>query len=327
MRLKIIIDEVQRVPSLLSVVHKLIEEHRGWQFILTGSSSRKFKREGVDLFAGRAIKRTLHPFMAAELGAQFSLSDALQFGMLPLRLERKDPEAVLHAYIDLYLQEEVKAEGLVRRLEDFSRFLEALTFSHGSVLNIQNIAQECNVKRKTVHNYLSIVEDLLIGYQLQVFTKRAKRALSVHPKFYFFDAGVFRTLRPKSILDIPEEIGGATLEGIVAQHLWAWKDYTREKHELFFWRTRAGAEVDFIVYGPWGIWAIEVKNGKNVTTGDLRGLESFLEDYPMAKAFLLYQGQEPLKIKNVTCVPCDTFFRSLMPNQPIEPLRQLGMIS
>lgn len=315
----IIIDEVQKVPALLSVVHKLIEEHRGWKFILTGSSARKLKRAGVDLLAGRAIMMMLHPFMAAELQKDFVIDEALQYGMIPIRFGKANPSAVLDSYIHLYLREEVKEEGFVRRYEDFARFLEAMTFSHGSVLNIQNIAEECEVKRKTVDNYISILQDLLIGYQLQVFTKRARRELSSHPKFYFFDSGVFRILRPKSVLDIHEEINGAALEGLVAQHLWAWKDYTTEKHQLFFWRTRSGVEVDFVLFGPWGIWAIEVKNGAKVSRVDLRGLKSFLEDYPMAKAIFLYRGNEPLKIDNILCLPCDAFLKNLYPNQPLTP--------
>ena len=313
----IIIDEVQKVPALLSVVHKLIEEHRGWQFILTGSSARKLKRAGVDLLAGRAILKTLHPFMATELGGAFSFEETLEYGMIPIRFERNDPEAVLNTYIHLYLQEEVREEGFVRRYEDFARFLETMTFSHGALLNIQNISQECFVKRKTVENYISILEDLLLGFQLQVFSKRAKRQLAAHPKFYFFDTGVFRILRPKSFLDVPQEINGAGLEGLVAQHLVAWKDYTKEKYQLFFWRTRSGVEVDFVVYGPTGIWAIEVKNATNVSKKDLKGLKSFLQDYPMAKALLLYRGKDKLKIDDILCLPCEEFLKSLHPNQPI----------
>lgn len=313
----VIIDEIQKIPTLLTVVHKLIEEHKRWRFILTGSSARKLKREGVDLLAGRAIMKTLHPFMATELKEAFSLEEALEYGMIPIRFNRKDPKAVLNTYIHLYLQEEVRQEGFVRNYEDFARFLETMTFSHGAILNLQNISQECSVKRKTVENYISILEDLLLGFRLQIFTKRAKRELSAHPKFYFFDTGVFKILRPKSVLDIPEEINGSTLEGLVAQHLLAWKDYTDEKHQIFLWRTRSGVEVDFIVYGPWGIWAIEVKNGTKISKKDLKGLKAFMEDYPTTKSIILYRGKEPLKIDGILCLSCEDFLKSLYPNHPI----------
>jgi len=313
----VVIDEVQKVPELLPVVHSLIEEKQGLQFILTGSSARKLKRSGTDLLAGRALKCSLHPFMAAELRSRFSFSRALQYGMLPLLLNEEDPQASLHAYVSLYLQEEVQMEGLVRNIESFARFLEAISFSHGSLLNISNIARECEVKRKTVENYIYILEDLLLAYQLPVFSKRAQRELIAHSKFYLFDTGVFRTLRPQGPLDRGEEIDGAALEGLVAQHLKAWNDYSIEPHTLGFWRTRSGVEVDFIIYGPKGFWAIEVKNKKKIFPQDTRALEAFLEDYPMAKALMLYRGTEYLQVKNVLCIPCIDFLTCLHPNQKI----------
>lgn len=311
----VVIDEIQKVPTLLSVVHALIEEKKGWQFILTGSSSRKIKRTGADLLAGRAVQRQLHPFMAAELGNTFSLEKVLHNGMLPLLTDKNNPSDVLQAYVGLYLKEEIQAEGLVRNLESFSRFLEIISFSHATIINITNIARECEVKRKTVENYIEILEELLLAYRLPVFSKRAARDLSVHPKFYLFDAGVFRTLRPKGPLDRIEEIEGVALEGLVAQHLKAWNDYSAEKHDLGFWRTRSGLEVDFVVYGPRGFWAIEVKNATKVYPVDTKPLEAFLTDYPMAQGILLYRGKERLLQKGVLCLPCDEFLKNLRPNE------------
>ncbi len=313
----VVVDEVQKVPSLLSVVHALIEEDKSRQFILTGSSSRKLKQVGADLLAGRALKKQLHPFMAAELGDQFSLDKALREGMLPLLISAPNSYDALQAYIGLYLQEEIQAERLVRNLESFSRFLEVVSFSHASLLNTSNIARECEVKRKTVENYIEILEELLLAYTLPVFSKRAQRALSSHPKFYLFDAGVFRTLRPKGPLDSPEEIDGAALEGLVVQHLRAWSDYGSEKYDLAFWRTRSGLEVDVVVYGANGFWAIEVKNSAKVNSVDTKPLEAFLEDYPMAQGILLYRGKERLLQKGILCIPCDEFLAQLKPNQPL----------
>ena len=311
----IVIDEVQKAPTLLAIAHSVIEEQKGLQFILTGSSSRKLKRSAADLLAGRALKRVFHPFMACELQEKFSLDRAMHDGLLPLVVMGKNPSNILETYIALYLQEEIQAEGLVRNLESFSRFLEVVTFSHGSLLNTSNIARECEVKRKTVENYLQILEDLMLAYQLPVFTKRARRELSSHPKFYLFDSGVFYTLRPKGILDRAEEIEGAALEGLVFQHLKAWNDYSREKHTLAFWRTRSGVEVDFIVYGALGFWAIEVKHSTQIHSQDTKALEEFLKDYPEATAFLLYRGKERIKQGNVLCIPCEDFLRHLLPNQ------------
>ncbi|MBS0634715.1 MAG: ATP-binding protein [Verrucomicrobia bacterium] len=313
----IVIDEIQKVPNLLSVVHLLIEEKRRWKFILTGSSARKLKQEGVDLLGGRALRKVLHPFMAIEIADRFTLDDALAFGLLPLRFSVEKPLETLESYISLYLEEEIKVEGLVRNIEPFIRFLQTMSFSHASILNVSNISRECHVKRTTVDSWISILEDMLISYQIQVFTNRAKRELSVHPKFYFFDCGVFRALRPFSLNDQKSELDGHVLEGLVAQHLVAWKDYTNAKHTLNFWRTRSGVEVDFILFGPLGFWAIEVKNSKTISLDDLKPLEAFMEDYPEAKGIFLYRGQERLYKKNILCMPVEAFLTSLTPNKSL----------
>jgi len=197
----IVIDEIQKVPALLDVVHQQMESDKRLRFILTGSSARKHKRSGVDLLAGRAILKTLHPFMAAELGKAFDLGRALHPGMLPVVSSSQVPEETLGTYIALYLQEEVQAEGLVRNIGSFSRFLETISFSHAAVLNTSEIARECQVGRKTVEGYIAVMEDLLIGFRIPVFRKRAKRQLVAHSKFYLFDAGVFRSLRPRGEVD------------------------------------------------------------------------------------------------------------------------------
>lgn len=313
----IVIDEVQKAPSLLSIVHQEIEKKQNIQFILTGSSARKLKRVSADLLGGRALKRELHPFMAAEMGTNFSLEHALQYGTLPLVFNQKDSADMLHGYISLYLHEEIQMEGAVRNIENFSRFLETISFSHGQILNTANIARECAVKRKTVENYINILEELLLAYQIPIFTKRAQRELSAHPKFYLFDSGVFNALRPRGPLDRVDEINGASLEGLIAAHLRAWNDYSSEKHSISFWRTRSGVEVDFIVYGPKGFWAIEVKNAKAITTADVRALNAFAEDYPEAQLILLYRGSELIRRGKVLCVPCELFLRTLIPNEKI----------
>ena len=316
----VIIDEIQKIPELLSLVHVLIEEKQGWIFILTGSSSRKLKREGVDLLAGRALKKHLHPFMATELGELFNFEEALKFGLLPLRFEEENPLETLKTYVALYMKEEVKAEGIVRNIEPFARFLQAISFSHGAELNLTNVARECMVKRTTVASWISILEDLLIAFQLPVFTKRAKRELSAHPKFYYFDVGVFRAIRPQSIGDPTTELEGAALEGLVAQHLVAWCDYTVGENTLAFWRTRSEVEVDFVLHSPLGLWAIEVKNTRNISAADLRHLKIFREDYPEAKAIFLYRGTDRLMKDDILCMPCSEFLANLKPNEPIRRL-------
>ena len=163
-------------------------------------------------------------------------------------------------------------------------------------------------------NYLQILKDMLLGYTLDVFTKRAKRALTSHPKFYLFDAGVFLALRPRGPLDRPEEIHGAALEGLVAQHIKAWIDDQQSDYELSFWRTRGGSEVDFVVYGKNCFIAIEVKNGVSISPSDLSGLKAFRQDYPEAKLFFLYRGQRRLVQDDIHCIPVQDFLMDLLPS-------------
>lgn len=307
----IVLDEIQKVPQLLDVIHALMEEDRRRRFVLTGSSPRKLKRAGADMLAGRALLKRMHPFVAGELGKAFSLPDALRHGMIPVVVGSPEPEATLQSYVDLYLREEIQAEGLTRNIGNFTRFLEAASFSHGSQLTVSNIARECGVERKTVEGYLSILDDLLLTVRVPVFTRKAKRATASHPKFYFFDTGLYNALRPKGPLDRPEEIGGATLEGLVAQHLLAWIDLRRPDVSLHYWRTRSGSEVDFVLYGKEIFRAIEVKTAAVVHPADLRGLKAFGSDYPQAERLLLYRGRERLRIEGIQVLPCREFLLGL----------------
>ena len=314
-----IIDEVQKAPVLLNSIHSLIEECKTHQFILTGSSARKLRRGGVNLLAGRALLTHFHPFMAAELGRDFSLEAALRNGLIPLIVSANEPNRTLATYIALYIKEEVKEEGMVRDIGAFARFLEAISFSHGSILNLNNIARECLVSRKVVENHLSIIEDLLLGYKLPVFTRRARRAMTAQPKFYLFDAGVYNHLRPRGPIDSPDEIGGLALEGLVLQHLKAWCDYSDSKVDCYFWRTRGGSEVDFVLYGENHFYAMEVKNSNQIHPKSLKSLKTFQSDYPEANAMLLYRGTEKLLIDGISCWPADNFLLKLKPNLwPVE---------
>jgi len=164
-----------------------------------------------------------------------------------------------------------------------------------------------------VEGYLEILEDLLLSFRVPIFSKRAQRLISQHPKFYYFDAGVFRYLRPSGPLDRVEEIEGAALEGLVAQHLRAFCALDNRGYTLYFWRTKAGSEVDFILYGPAGILAIEVKRTARLKTSDLSGLKAFKDDYPLAKTVLLYGGKERMRRGDILCLSCEDFLRDLRP--------------
>jgi len=315
-----VIDEVQKVPELLSVVHQLMEEYRHIRFAITGSSARKLKRAGVDLLAGRAALRHLHPLTAGEMQEQFNLEAALQFGLLPVVVSSPSPADALAAYVGTYLREELLLEGLLRNLGAFSRYLEVASFSQGAFMNASEVARECAIDRRTVNSYTQMLEDMMLAFSVPIFSKRAKRLLVSHAKFYLFDAGVFRMSRPKGPLDTHAELDGLCLETLVAEHLRAWADYTGLANALYHWRTKAGNEVDFIVYGEDVFAAIEVKNSSSLAQRDFRGLRSFREDYPEAAAFLVYRGRERLLRDEVLCLPCAEFLASLSPGVSINRL-------
>jgi predicted AAA+ superfamily ATPase len=306
---RVIIDEVQKVPQILDVVHKIIEE-RKIHFILTGSGARKLKKAGADLLGGRALYCRMHPFTANELGTSFSLDKALQTGLIPVVERSADPAKTLSAYVDIYLREEILAEGLIRNLGTFTRFLEIISYSHGAVLNVSNLARECQIGRGIVSGYIDILEDLLLAYRLPVFAKRAKRRTASHPKFYLFDNGLYRRLRQRGPLDIESEISGPALEGLVGQHLRAYSDFALPDTRLFYWRSLAGNEVDFVLYGGKTFTAVEVKNTKVVRPTDYNGLASFGDDYPETSLVLLYRGSVPMKHKNILVVPVEIFLKS-----------------
>jgi predicted AAA+ superfamily ATPase len=232
-------------------------------------------------------------------------------------LASADPATILKSYASLYLREEVQAEGLVRNVGNFARFLEAMAFSHAGMLNAAAVARECEVSQKTVTNFVDVLEDLLLGFRLAPFTRRAQRRLVQHPKFYYVDCGVYRSLRPRGPLDSPDEMAGASLEGLVAQHLRAWIAYSRPDRSLHFWRTKSGLEVDFVVYGEDTFAAIEVKRSRKVSPPDIRPLQAFRTDYPEAKVCLLHGGTERLQIEGVPCLPCEEFLRALVPDSPL----------
>ncbi len=299
----IIIDEVQKIPPLLDEVHRLIEQFR-YKFILTGSSARTLKRKGTNLLAGRALYYKMFPLTALELGSQFHVEKSLQYGHLPtLYSQSVDPKKYLTAYIQVYLREEVMQEGLTRNAGAFAKFLQAASFSQGSLVNTSEIARDTGIERKTVEEYFQILEDLLLAYRLPVFTKRAKRKTIAHAKFYYFDVGIYRNLRPMGPFDRPEEAEGPALESLVFQEIQAINHYFDFNYELYFWRTTDQLEIDFILYGPKGLLGIEVKRSIHVHPQDLKSLKAFQADYPTAKLYLFYGGSQTLYFDQIEAIP------------------------
>jgi predicted AAA+ superfamily ATPase len=306
----IIIDEVQKVPFLLNEVHRLIEEYK-YKFILTGSSARSLRKKGVNLLAGRAATYHIYPLTVSELKDDFNLERSLQYGHLP-SVFNEDPKIYLPSYINTYLREEVLQEGLTRNLAVFSRFLETASFSQASILNMSAVARDAGINQKVVASYFDILEDLLLGFRLFPFTKRAKRRMVIHPKFFFFDVGVYQTLRPRGPFDLPEEIAGPALETLFLQELRAINDYFQLGYKIYFWRTSKGEEVDFVVYGPKGIHAFEIKRSDKLNNIDLKNLKIFQKDFPEAKIYLLYGGKHTEYREDITVMPFVQALKNLL---------------
>lgn len=202
-------------------------------------------------------------------------------------------------------------EGLTRNLSAFAKFLQVASFSVGTVLNVSGVAREVMVERKVGESYFEILEDLMLGVRVPVFTKRAKRELVTKSKFYFFDTGVFQSLRPRSVLDTENEVGGAALENLFFQHLLAVIANKTEKFEVNYFRTTSGDEVDFVLHGAHKLLAVEVKNSPRYSSGWLGGLKRFGKDYPEAKRYLLYTGREKLYVNGIEIVPIREFLMEL----------------
>jgi len=287
----IIIDEVQKVPELLNEVHWLIENAET-QFILCGSSARKLKTQATNLLGGRAWQYHFYPLVFAEIN-DFDLLRALQNGLIPNHyLSKKEFIAdYLQAYVDVYLTDEIRNEGLVRNLAGFFRFLDVAGLCNGEMINVSNIARDCGIDRTTVQGFYQILVDTLLGYFIYPFRKRVKRDLiSATPKFYLFDVGVANYLARQTVIELKGEIAGKSLEHYILMELVAYLGMSRKRVNISYWRTKTGLEVDFIL-GDAEI-AIEVKISENVHQQDLKGIIAFCEEHPNAKSLIISQDKK-----------------------------------
>lgn len=298
----IVIDEVQRIPELLNEVHRLIE-YKKFKFVLTGSSARSLRKAGTNLLAGRALTYKMYPLIIQELGDQFSLEYVIKYGLLPSVINHPDPKKYLESYVQTYIREEVVQEGLTRNVGAFTRFLEVASFSQGQVLNVSEISRELGINRLMVANYFDILDDLLLSSRITAFAQRAKRKVIAHHKFYFFDVGVYRALRLMGPLDSVEEAEGAALETLFLQSLNAVNDYYNLGYKIHFWRTQSGEEVDFVLYGPRGFHAFEIKRSATITSKSLKGLKVFGEEYPEAKLYIIFLGKQKEYHSSIEVIP------------------------
>jgi predicted AAA+ superfamily ATPase len=243
----IVIDEIQKIPTLLDEVHRLMEK-RGWQFALCGSSARKLRRGGVNLLGGRALTRNLDAFSCAELGSAFDLDLSLQWGLLPwVQLEKENAADILNSYVNTYIKEELKEEGIVRNIPPFLRFLKIAGQLNGQLVNAQNISSEAMVPRSTVDVYFSILEDTLLGHFLPAYRPGVKVREQAHPKFYWFDPGVARSAAGLLFDPIDRIRKGTALETLIYHELRVFNHTRNRNREIFFYRTANGAEIDFVI--------------------------------------------------------------------------------
>lgn len=289
-----VVDEIQKIPELLDDVHDLIESTE-MRFILTGSSARKLKRSGVNLLAGRALRKELFPCLHHEIGEAFDLERALGVGLLPKLWngdldDRDDALSFLDSYCVLYLREEVQQEGLVRNIGPFSRFMDVAAASEGEVVNFSNVARECAVSVKTAQEYFAILEDTFLAHRLEPWMKSARKRLTAHPKFYFFDPGVTNVLKRLNPFSLSPVERGRRFEQMVVLHALALNSYRQARFDLNFWRTHTGVEVDLVISREGRpAFALEMKSGA-ISSVDCRGLLSFKEEYPDVVAYLVVPG-------------------------------------
>ena len=284
----VIIDEVQRLPALLNEVHRFME-NKHLKFVLCGSSARKLKRAGVNLLAGRALNRSMHPFVPEELDRQLDIETILQFGLLPIVWDSIEKSETLEAYAQLYLKEEIQAEALVRNLSGFARFLPIAALYQGQVINVSNIAREAAVARTTAAGYLSILEETLLCFRLPAYEAKMRVRERKHPKWYWCDPGLVRAVKRSWGTLLPEEIG-PLFEGLVAQLLRTYKDYRRVFDEMYYWAPSSGAatEVDFLLMRDREFVAIEVKSGRNFTEKWCKGLRAIAGLKGLRRRIIVY---------------------------------------
>lgn len=307
----VVIDEIQKVPTLLDEAHRLIEE-RDIHFLLTGSSARKLKRGHANLLAGRAWTLQLFPLILSEI-AKFDLNRALRFGLLPVVWLSQDPEEELDSYISTYLKEEILAEGFSRNLPAFNRFLKVAALSSGNLINYSQMASDAQVAESTIRGHFEILQDTLIGYIIEPFIESKKRKAIATPKFYIFDNGVRHALMGTTSLDRNSDLYGSSFEAWLAHEIRAYLSYTRSKLPLTFWRSTSQFEVDFLIGDK---VAIEVKACSQANKNHLKGLLALSEEKIFKYFYLVTQDPiartYPLKNNcNVKLLPCRDFLKQL----------------
>lgn len=290
----VVVDEIQRIPSLLNQVHRFIEERR-LRFVLLGSSARKLKTAGTNLLAGRALLKEMYPLVPEELGRDFELEAVLRAGSIPVIITASDRAAALDAYVRLYLREEIRAEALVRNLPGFLRFLPVAGLMHGQVVNISGIARDAGVSRTTVAGYVEILEETLLATRLPAFEARIRVRERKHPKLFWLDPGLARAVK-RQLGPTAAEERGPLLEGWLLSVMRAYSQTRELYEEIGYWSpAEGGVEVDFVLRRGRDLIAIEVKAAYRFSESLLRGLRAIADLPRVARRVLAYGGRRALR--------------------------------
>jgi predicted AAA+ superfamily ATPase len=301
-----VIDEIQRIPELLNEIHRLIET-RNLTFLLTGSSARKLRRGRANLLAGRVWNAGMFPLIYHEI-PDFDLNRYLLYGGLPAVYLSAHPEEELDAYVNTYLKEEILAEGLIRRLPPFSRFLKTIALANSEMINFTKLANDCQVPPSTVTEYVGLLEDTLVGYLLPAWTESKKRKAIKTGKFYFFDPGITHMLAGTEALDRNSNLYGKSFEQFICMELRAYLSYRRKKLPLTYWRSKSGHEVDFLIGTR---TAIEVKASRKISRNDFKGLNYLKEEGVFKNLILVSQDPISTLTSNILTVPWQKFLSDL----------------
>ncbi len=269
----VVIDEIQKLPSLLDEVHRLIQKRR-LKFLLTGCSARKLKRGAANLLAGRAWKAELFPLSFCEI-SEFNLERYLNRGGLPDAYLSEHYHEELASYASLYLREEIQAEAITRNVQAFAEFLDLIALSNGAEINFESLASDCQISTSTLKNYVQILEDTLIGFRLPAYTKTKKRKAISRSKFYLFDVGVVNSLCKRGEIVVGGELFGPAFEHFIILEMRTYLSYTRSPLQLNYWRSTSQFEVDLVIDK---LCAIEIKSTKLVVDKHMKGLRAFKED-------------------------------------------------
>lgn len=305
----IIIDEIQKFPSLLNEVHLIIEKYK-INFLLTGSCARKLRRGGTNLLGGRARELLLSPFIYKELNKKFDLLKAINYGLIPSIYLSDEPEIDLQAYTGLYLKEEIASEGFSRNIPAFSRFLTVAALCNGQIINYAKIANDAQVASSTIQEYFQILKDTLIAYEVKSWKKSEIRKPISTSKFYFFDTGIVRYLQNISYIKENSAYFGFYFETYIAHELYTYIKYNN-LGSLCYWRSKSGYEVDFIIKDS---VAIEVKAKKNITLRDLKGIKALQEEKKLKKYIVITLEKTERTIDNIKIMPWQIFLEKLWSN-------------